>query len=164
MCHLMVEDYSRACQREREERRKKEEEEKAQKKTSPWLGFEPTDSVSTVECAIHLATAPCPSNLLRYLAWPPRTHIRDSHIIFPVSWLLKLATKICQLLKLQIEKASNPLSSWDRAIGLQVRLILIRFESRKRPRGFLWARQEAAAENFQAWHKARSAVCLHKTF
>ena len=38
-CHLMVEDYSRACQRER-----------GKKKEEP--GFEPTDSVSRAKHAI----------------------------------------------------------------------------------------------------------------
>ena len=47
----MVEDYSRACQRERG--KKKEEEEKSPEKTTlPGSGFEPIDSVSRAERAI----------------------------------------------------------------------------------------------------------------
>ena len=48
----MVEDYSRACQRERG--KKKEEEEKSpEKNTSLRPGFEPTDSVSRAMRAIY---------------------------------------------------------------------------------------------------------------
>ena len=52
----MVEDYSRACQRERS--KKKEEEKNPEKNTSPWSGLEPTDSASRAERAILKAMAP----------------------------------------------------------------------------------------------------------
>ena len=52
MCHLMVEDYSRACERKRDKKKQEEEEKSPEKTTSPWLGFEPTDSVSRAEHAI----------------------------------------------------------------------------------------------------------------
>ena len=49
----MVEDYSGACQRERERERevRRKKKKKAQKKPHR-PGFEPTDSASTAECAI----------------------------------------------------------------------------------------------------------------
>ena len=57
MCLLIVDDYSRACQREKG--KKKEEEEKSPEKTTlPWPGLEPTDSVSRAKRAIHYAMAP----------------------------------------------------------------------------------------------------------